>query len=213
MAATKTKTKMRAIAKQPVAPSSADFPIPEIYLQTDESIVIEGDASQEAMYCTVTISRPYLSLSQPAWTRTLFATVTDGAWAANLGTLSEGRYLLSACRDDEGGDGDVVWLLVGPPSEALIPFLALGPAAPILQTSAPKVRVFGTVSTANNPVACTLTPIDADGNYTGGTIYNNNATVTFKSWNVAFATPVTHLYSFQASANGEGTVSEPLKVP
>jgi hypothetical protein len=209
MIPTKTRTKMRAIAQQSIAPSSPDSPIPEVYVQAKESIEVEGTASPKAMYCTLTISRAYLSPDQRALTRNQFATVTNGAWTADVGKLVEGRYLLSACRDDEGGDGDVVWLLVG--STSIKPFLHI--VGTNVKATPPKVVVTGTVDTQNNPVHCSLTPIDANGTYTGGTIYNQDAQVNGFGWTVTFQNPVTHLYSFEATANGEGTVSEPINVP
>jgi hypothetical protein len=211
MIQTQSKTKLTSIANQTVAAPAPESAIPVVYLETDQNILVTGTASDGATFCTVTINRPFLSSQRDkrAMSDTLFAAVVDGSWTCNLGVLTPGRYLLSCCCDDSNGDGDVLRLAVASPK--MTPFLAI--IDQTVQATDPKVTVDGSVSSSGNPVSCSLVPINANGQFSGGTIYNEMATVTGNSWTAVFHNPVTHLYQFRASANNEGTVYEPINVP
>jgi hypothetical protein len=194
--------------------------VPSVATKTLPDVTASGKvASTAGIPVTCTITRHFRAQTEEgmAWTRTLFGLAdkdpAGGKWKVHIGGLSPGTYLLSS--SGLGETIDAVYINV--PDKAR---LQTEVAITSTIANANSITVAGTTVNAGALVTCTLTPIDGNGNLRAGE-RSSTKTVTSmqnKVWSVAYVPGDVNeqrfsgLYTFEASAPNEGTVSEPINV-
>jgi hypothetical protein len=194
--------------------------VPSLSLKLSENIRVSGQVkSQDGVAVTCTVSRHFKDNEDKAWATTLFCTAgNDGWWDLDIGTLPEGRYMLTVSGSEE--EADYAEINVSHPHGRVAVYLTTTDA------KSDHITVNGTtIFTTTANVVCTLSPITSSGAPRPNPPNMPNTRtvlVAAKRWSVSFyptdvnaTTPPPVFqgnYSFEAYAPAEGTASEQIVV-
>jgi len=207
---------------EPKPPDAGFVTIPSISVKvgSDKQLTVQGTGFTAGLLCCALVRHGMSKREKPGetiWrvTRFVNSTSKDGSWTVKFDVQDRACYLLS-CHSFKDGDARNENAYV----EVKIAHVSASPHPRLAFTnhgfSATVIGAQGTVLNANNPVSCTLTPIDCStGIATGGPVQNAGATFTNPPtntiWQVEFFPPPPTRYSgcylLEAAAASEGTIS------